>query len=137
MRLLDANAFLRYLTGDVPEQLEACTALFHRLHAGEEQVVTTEVVVAEVVYVLSSPALYRLAAPDVAARLKPLLLLRGLGVPHKQTLCLALDIYAADGVVDFEDALQIAHMQRLGVTEIYSYDTHFDRFPNQVRRVEP
>ena len=58
-------------------------------------------------------------------------------MPHKQTTCEALDLYAANKGLDFADALEIAHMQRLGIAEIYSYDQHFDRFQTQVRRVEP
>ena len=75
--------------------------------------------------------------PEIAERLKPLLLLRGVQLPHKQTTCEALDLYAAHQGLDFADALEIAHMQRLGLTEIYSYDKHFDRFKGHVRRVEP
>ncbi len=137
MRFLDANVLIRYITGDVPQHLDACTALFRRLHSGEEHVYTSEVVIAEVVYVLSSRLLYQLGAADVASRLKPLVLLRGVSVPHKQTVISALDIYAGAGSIDFEDALQIAHMRRLGVSEIYSYDRHFDRFRGQVHRIEP
>lgn len=137
MRFLDANIIIRYLTGDKPEVLGRCTALFQRLHDGDEQVSTVEAVVAEVVYVLASPKLYRLTGPEIAERLKPLLLLRGLHLPHKQTTCEALDLYAVHQGLDFADALEIAHMQRLGIAEIYSYDQHFDRFKGRVRRVEP
>jgi predicted nucleic acid-binding protein len=137
MRFLDANIIIRYITGDMPEVLDRCTALFQRLHDGDEQVSTVESVVAEVVYVLASPKLYRLTGAEIAERLKPLLLLRGIQLPHKQTTCEALDLYAANKGLDFADALEIAHMQRLGIAEIYSYDQHFDRFQTQVRRVEP
>lgn len=137
MRFLDANIFIRYLTGDKPEVLDRCTALFQRLHDGDEQVAMVEAVVAEVVFVLASPKLYGLTGLEISERVKPLLLLRGVQLPHKQTTCEAIDIYAAHRDLDFADALEIAHMKRLGITEIYSFDKHFDRYRGQVRRIEP
>jgi predicted nucleic acid-binding protein len=47
----------------------------------------------------------------------------------------ALEIYAAY-VVDFEDALSKAHMERNVIHEIYSYDTDFDQMKD-ITRVEP
>ena len=45
----------------------------------------------------------------------------------------ALDLYATSRI-DFEDALAVAHMERLGITEILSYDAHFDRIEGIERR---
>jgi len=137
MRFLDANVLIRYLTGDKPEVLDRCTDLFQRLHDGQEQVTLLESVVAEVIFVLSSPRLYALSGPEVTDRLKPLVLLRGVQLAHKQAVCEALDLYATQPALDFADALQLAHMRRLGISEIYSYDRHFDRFKGLALRVEP
>ena len=46
----------------------------------------------------------------------------------------ALDLFASHSSLDFEDALQIAHMERTGVQELYSYDKDFDRVPSVTRR---
>jgi predicted nucleic acid-binding protein len=46
-----------------------------------------------------------------------------------------LDIYAAQGI-DFEDALAIAYMESAGISEIISYDRHFDRIEG-ITRCEP
>lgn len=137
MRFLDTNVFIRYLTGDRPEVLDGCTALFRRLHDGDEQVVLLESIVAEVVYVLASKQLYALSAPEIAARLKPLLLLRGIQLAHKPSVSEALDLYAQHQALSFADALQIAHMRRMGVSEIYAFDKDFNRFKPDLRRVEP
>lgn len=137
MRLLDTNIFIRYLTGDRPEVLDQCSALFRRLHDGDEQVLLLESIVAEVVYVLASKRLYALPAPEIAARLKPLLLLRGVQLSHKHCVCEALDLYGQQPALSFADALQVAHMRRLGISEIYAYDKDFNRFKPQLRAVEP
>lgn len=100
---------------------------------------TTEAVIAEVVYVLSSPRLpYQLAHAAIRVRLIPLLTLRGVRLRGKRTLLRALDIYASYPHLDFEDAdaLSIAYMERHGIAELISYDQDFDRIPG-VRRVEP
>jgi len=136
MRFIDANIFLRYLTGDDVVKANACFALFQRLVRDEEQVTTSETVIAEVVYVLKSRSLYGLAAGEIQQRLLPLLLMRGLRLRERRTIVRALDIFASHPTIDFEDALSVAHMEREGIAELYSYDRDFDRIA-EVTRVEP
>ena len=135
MQFVDANVFLRYLTRDDPEKAQACLALFRQAERGEVTLFTTETIIAEIVYVLSSPRLYNLSRQDVRNRLTPLLTLPGLRMPKRAIVLRALELYEAQNV-DFEDALAVAHMEQLGIEEIISYDRDFDRFP-QVTRVEP
>ena len=97
---------------------------------------TTEAVIAEVLYVLSSPRQYKLSHADAAARLRPLLTLRGLQLPHKRSYLRALDLFGTHAFLDIEDAIQVVHMEREGVTELCSYDTDFDRLPT-IARQEP
>lgn len=136
MKFLDTNIFIRFLAGDDEKKSEACLRLFERVRSGDEPVTTSESIIAEVVYVLSSPSLYGLAHDEIAARLRPLLSLRGLRLPHKRAYLRALDLYAAHQFLDFEDALTVAHIEREGMSEVVTYDRDFDRVPG-VRRVEP
>ena len=136
MKLLDTNIILRYLTRDDEVKAAACFDLFQRLKQGEEEVVTFESIITEVVYVLSSRSHYGLSHEDIRARLTPILLLRGLRLREKRTYVRALDIYAIYPFLDFEDALSVVHMEREGIQEILSYDADFDRIPG-LARVEP
>ena len=137
MRFLDANIFLRHLTGDDPLKAAACLTLFERLRRGEEQETTLEAIIAEVVYVLASPRSgYHLSPAEIRARLVPLLRLKGLRLAHKRVYLRALDLYVAHPSLDFEDVLSVAHMERLGINEILSYDEDFDKVPG-IRRTEP
>ncbi len=137
MRFLDANVILRYLTRDDEAKARACYQLLHRLHRGEKEVATCEAIVAEIIYVLSSPRLpYRLSHEQIRARLVPVLTLRGLRLPQKRVCLEALDIYGSSPTLDFEDALATAHMAQRGITEIFSYDRDFDGVAG-ARRVEP
>ena len=136
MRFLDTNIFLRYLAPSDRKKAQACFTLFQRIRSGDEVVTTSEVIIAEVAYVLRSRAHYGLKPPEINARLQPLLTLRGLKLPNKETCLKALDFWEANPRIDFEDALTVAHMARLGITELFSYDTDFDRLAD-VTRVEP
>ena len=137
MRFLDTNVILRYLTRDDEAKAKACYELFQRVQRGEEELATCEAIVAEVIYVLSSPRLpYRLSHEQIRARLLPILTLRGLKLPQKRVCLQALDLYASYPSVDFEDALAVAHMEQRGITGIVSYDRDFDRVAG-LRRIEP
>ena len=134
MKFLDTNIFVRYLAADDEAKTEACFELFQRLGRGAETATTSETVIAEVVYVLSSRSLYKLDHDEIAARLAPLLSLRGLRLRDKRTYFRALNLYAANSFLNFEDALTVAHMERLDISEVLSYDTDFDRIPGISRR---
>lgn len=140
MRFLDTNIFLRFLAqpqSALDQQKQAaCLALFQRVRDREEVVNTTEVVIAEVLFNLCSPRQYNLTHTDAAARLRPLLRLGRLRLPNKRVYFRSLDIFAAHPFLDFEDALIVAHMERQGVSELYSYDTDFDRVAS-INRQEP
>ena len=136
MKFVDTTIFVRYLTGDDPTKATACLAFFQRVQAGQEAATTRDAIVAEVVYVLSSRALYGLSRVDILARLEPVLSLPGLHVPEKRVVLRALDLYVQHPSLDFPDALSVAHMERAGIAEIVSYDRDFDRVPT-IRRIEP
>jgi predicted nucleic acid-binding protein len=67
--------------------------------------------------------------------LLPILSLRGLKLPNRSVFLRALDLFAG-APMDFVDALAIAHMEARKITEVYSYDEHFDGVDG-IRRLEP
>lgn len=136
MIFLDTNIFLRFLTRDDAAKAAACLALFQRVQAGTEEATTSEVVLAEVAYVLSSPRQYGLGHADIAARLRPLVGLRGLKLPYKRRLLHALDLYGTYPHLDFEDCLTVAQIEQQGLATLVSYDRGFDRVPG-IARTEP
>lgn len=85
---------------------------------------------------LASAKLYALPPDEIRARLAQILSMRGLKLPQKHLYIRALDIYATAPFLDFEDAIAVAHMERSGIQEIYSYDRAFDRVTG-VERTEP
>ena len=136
MRFLDTNVILRYLTRDDESKADACYRLFQRVKQGEEELFTCEAIVAEVTYVLSSP---RAPYHSVTVKSETGFCLSSpceVSSFQKRACLRALDLYASSPVLDFEDALAVAHMEQRGVAEIVSYDKDFDRLTG-IRRTEP
>jgi predicted nucleic acid-binding protein len=135
MQYIDTNVFLRLLTNDHPEHSPRAYAYFKRLESGEIIATTGEAVLLEIVYVLSSPKSHALSRREVAERIRLLLNIPGLTIPHASAFREATECFEVSKL-DFEDCLHVAHMKRQGITEIVSFDRDFDRFPD-ITRVEP
>jgi uncharacterized protein len=134
MRFLDTNIIIRYLTKNDPVKATSCFTLIQAIKHGQESVETTESVIAEAVYILSSPKHYRLSHDAVVTNLASVVQLRGLKVPRKRVLLRSLGLYKQYAHLDFEDCVSIATMENRGINEIVSYDRGFDRVPGIVRK---
>lgn len=132
---LDTNVIIRYLTQDNPDHARRSRQLLQQLETEAVAATTSEAVIVELVYVLSSTALYNLPRREIRTHLTTVLSLPGLKLPHKAVYLRALDLYASSSL-DFTDALNMAHMERAGITTIMSFDQHFDRVPG-ITRKEP
>jgi len=132
---LDTNVIIRYLTRDDPAQAGRASLFLQQVEAATTTVTTSEAVIVEVVYVLSSKSLYNLPRSDIRFHLTNIISLRGLRLPYKGTYLRALDLYASTNL-DFVDALNVAHMERAGIKTIVSFDRDFDRVAS-VNRREP
>ncbi len=116
---------------------DMAAALFAAIARGDEEGATSEAVIAEVAFVLTSLRQYRLS-PDAAARnLAPLLRMQGLRVlPTQKRRCLhALDLWLEHPRLDFVDALTAATVQETGM-RLATFDGDFDAFP-EIKRWRP
>lgn len=132
---VDTNVIIRLVSGDDPDKSRRCLELFERAERGAVQLVISEAVVAEVVYVLSSASLYALPRTEIAELLRPILENRGVMLEHKGSILKALDLYERTNL-DIEDCIFAEHVRRGQLDGIYSFDRGFDRLPD-VRRIEP
>ncbi len=135
MRILDTNVVIRYLMGDHANHSLRSIAYFDRLYNGKEQALMIDGVVVEIVQVLSSKTQYRAPRQTIAEHLRTIMLLDGLTVQNRDAHVSALERYAVSSLV-YVDCLNIAVMQKLGITEIVSFDRDFDRIDG-ITRVEP
>ena len=132
---IDANVFLRHLLNDHPFQSPQCLALFEAIERGEERGWTTDMVIAEIVWVLAGKP-YQVKRETIAQWLLALTSLPNLRVERRRRLTHALRLYTSTPM-DFIDAYNAAFiLDRQGPTKLYSFDAHFDRVP-ELTRLEP
>jgi predicted nucleic acid-binding protein len=131
---VDTSVIIRLLTGDDPHKQAQSKAFFQRIEHGGLDVVAPATVIADAVYVLASPKLYRLPREQVAALLLPLVRLPAFHVQGRRVVLAALQLYGATPRLDFGDALIATSMQQINETVVYAYDTDFDRIPGITRR---
>lgn len=132
-RFLDTNILLRYLTRDDEEKADRALALLLRVEQGQEVLVTSPLVVFETVFTLQRS--YHVPRNQIRDLTLPIIDLRGLHLPDKNLYHQAFDLYVNDNI-SFADAYNVAYMRARGLSEVYSWDAHFDRVPD-VTRVEP
>lgn len=132
-RFVDTNVFLRYLTADDKEKYGRCRALFERAIAGKEVLVTTDLVIAELVWTLLS--YYKVPKEEVIENVSIILNSPNLNVKNQKVLMEALLLYSIKAI-DFIDAYNAASMKNDRIEGIYSYDRDFDGV-EFVERVEP
>lgn len=130
---VDTDVIIRLLTGDDVKKQKDATMLFGKVESGKLVLQAPDTVIADAVYVLSSPRLYRINRTSVQALLTPLVRLAGFKVKHRQILLGALQIYARTKL-DFSDALIIASMQKAKSHILYSYDEGFDNIASITRK---
>lgn len=127
---VDANVILRLITDEPPQMAEKAEQLFSAVDQGEITLYVADVVVAEVVWVLKS--FYGFSPVDISSLLHDFLSHDGLHCEDKPGILTALSIYKEKNI-DFIDALLAVRMERHEISEIYSFDTHFDRLSGITR----
>lgn len=130
---VDTDVLIRLLTGDDPQKQAEAAPLFGRVESGRLTLAAPETIIADAVSVLPFPRLYHLPRASVRTLLQPLVRLPGFKIRNRRTVLEALDLYLTTNL-DFDDALIVASMQREGAQVIYSYDAHFDRIHDIIRR---
>jgi predicted nucleic acid-binding protein len=126
---VDTNVLIRHLTGDPPEQAARAT----RLLSSAGQLLLTDLVVAEVVYVLES--FYEVPRARVAELARAIIAFPASEVADEPGLLRALEVYEVHRL-DFADAYLVAEAEISGVNAVASFDRAIERVPT-VRRVEP
>jgi predicted nucleic acid-binding protein len=131
---LDANIFIRYLTNDDPAKADRVEKLLNQAAEGKKRLLTTELVIAEVVWVLES--FYKLDNHAIGPMVKAILATPGLEVLNGALVEKAVEHYMEKNI-DFIDGYIAAVMERHKVIEIFSYDKkHLARI-KAIQRREP
>ncbi len=130
---IDTDVIIRLLTNDEPKKRKAATALFEKVAQDDLILSAPDTVIADAVYVLSSPNLYHLPRTEIRDLLVSLLRYPSFRVENKQSVIKALDFYA-DLNIDFGDALVAVFTQQSSKKTIYSYDHDFNKIKDIFRK---
>jgi uncharacterized protein len=130
---IDTNIFLRYLTKDDPVQFPRCRNLFKKAQNGEVHLVTSTLVIAELIWTLAS--YYRVPKEQITEKVSIIIGSEAVQIPDRDLIAEALLLYGRKNV-DYIDAYNSVLMRQLGLKEIYSYDKEFDKLET-VQRLEP
>ncbi len=124
---LDTNVLIRHLTGDPPETAARATAAL----AAEEQLLLTDLVLAECVYVLES--FYEVERPRVAELMRSAIAYPSIDAVDTAVLMRALEVYELERL-DFAEAYLVAQAEATGVRQVLSFDRSIDRIKTVTRR---
>ena len=131
---VDTNVFIRYLTNDDPVLADRVELLLDGAAAGAVQLVTTELVLAETIWVLESS--YKLTNVQIAPLIRGILATPGMDVINGDLVGRALIMYELQNT-DFVDGYIAALMEKQGIRDVYSYDRkHLSRLKT-ITRKEP
>ena len=125
---IDTNVLVRHLTGDPPEMAARATAYLSR----ETELLLTDLVVAETVYVLES--FYEVPREQVAESIRSLLAMSSMVAVDTALLLRSIEVYESERL-DFAEAYLLACAESTGINVIASFDKSIDRV-GTVKRVE-
>jgi len=117
---VDTNVFLRFFVRDVEAQYEKARALFEKADAGKIKLETSELVIAEIVWVLES--FYGFTRKEIAEVLGTLLASRNLKIANHAKIAHAAGLYSS-GNMDFIDAYNIAYMRSKVYNRVATFDS--------------
>ena len=126
---VDTNILVRHLTGDPPDLAARAT----RFLAEADQLLLTDLVLAEMVYVLES--FYEVQRERVAELARSVVAFPAVLTVDDALLLRTIELYEVERL-DFADAYLVASAEATGVGVVASFDQRIDRVPS-IRRIEP
>ncbi len=135
MIFIDTNIFLRTILNDHPEFSSACKRLFLRIKNGELDGITTDLTVAEAVFILQKQSKFVFSRTDITGVLLPLLKLSHLNSSSQNLWEQIFTIFVKKNV-DFIDAYNMVVMKAAGIEKAYTYDHDYSKV-GLLERLEP
>jgi len=126
---VDTNILVRHLTGDPPAMAKRATDFLR----SESELLLTDVIAAEMVYVLES--FYDAPRGQVADALQALVAFDSIVCVDAALLLRAIEVYEVERI-DFAEAYLVASAESTGVNRVASFDRSLDRV-STIDRIEP
>jgi predicted nucleic-acid-binding protein len=120
---VDTNVFLRFFVRDVESLYYKAKELFEKAERGEVKLETSEMVIAEIVWVLES--YYGFTKKEIEEVVETILEARSLKVANHARFKEAIKLYSSSNI-DFIDAYNIAYMKVRNYQKVATFDIkHF------------
>lgn len=118
---VDTNVFIRFFLNDHKIQSPATKKLFSEAKIGKIRLVTSSLIVAEMVFTLHS--FYNQTKQEIIEKIQAILLFKGLEILEKNVLMQAISIYEKEKI-DFIDAY-VASVSLINGFTVCSFDRDF------------
>jgi predicted nucleic acid-binding protein len=122
----DTNYIIRYLLADHEEHFKKTSEIFHQAKTGKVLLIIEQTVFTEVIFVLSS--FYKVPKIKISEVMSELLAYKGVICDDKDSLLLALNIYAKHNL-HIVDSILLAKSQ-MHKLPLLTFDLKLDEFSN-------
>lgn len=120
---IDTNVFLRFFVRDVESLYVKAEELFEKTEKGQLKLETSDIVIAEIVWVLES--YYGFSKSEIKEVIETILETKNLKVANHSRVKEAIDLYSS-GKMDFIDAYNIAYIKAKDFKKVATFDVkHF------------
>lgn len=133
MIFVDTNIFVRFFIKDEPKQAKSSEELFKKAREGKKELWTTEWVIAEISWLLTS--YYRLPKTKIVEIIKKIISTKGLKTRNQHLVLEAIGLYLEKNI-DLEDAINAILAREEKIKIVYSYDKDFNKI-SWLKRKEP
>ncbi len=116
---VDTNVFLRFFVKDVESFYEKAKGLFERAEGGLVRLETTDLVIAEIVWVLES--YYGFSKNEIKEIVETILETKNIKVANHSIVKEAVELYSL-GKIDFIDAYNIAYIRAKRFKTVATFD---------------
>ena len=125
---VDTCFFLRYLTGEPPDQAQTAEKVLRRAMRGKLELIVPAVVIAEIVWTLES-SVFNLSKEEASEKAIAILNMPGVQVADARILEEAAVLHAELNI-DFTDAYLACFTRGKGLEDVYTFDKkHFSKIP--------
>jgi len=125
---VDTCFFLRYLTGEPPDQAETAERVLRQAAEGKLELVVPAMVIAEIVWTLET-SVFNLSKEEASEKAIAILNMPGVQVPNARILEEAAVLHAELNI-DFTDAYLACFAREKGLENVYTFDKkHFSKIP--------
>ena len=120
---VDTNVFLRFFAWDIESLYQKAKGLFERAESGEIKLETSDMVIAEIVWVLES--YYEFSRNEIKEVVDTILESKNIKMANYPRIKEAIDLYGS-GKIDFIDAYNISYIRSKDLKEVATFDLkHF------------